>query len=210
MVEFFYSPSPSRMIDFLSRIQTIGVPEKISMKFLLSLGFKSNNDRYLPKILRSLGFTDASNTPTERWKAYRNKEKASRIMAEAISEAYSSLFTMYPDAYRKDDEAITNFFTSQSTVGQKAISFMLRTFKALCELADFHEVLETTQKETPQLPEVTTTPTETITKSIPQTQDDSQGITVNINIQITLPETKDNSIYDKIFESLRNNLIRRQ
>ena len=209
MSELFYSPNPPRMIAFFSKIQTISIPGKVTQKFLLSLGFKSNNDRYLPKILRSLGFTDESNVPTERWKAYRSKEKASKIMTEAISEAYSSLFTMYSDAYRKDDEAITNFFTAHSTVGQKAISFMVRTFKALCESADFNEVHEIPEKETAPLPEVTPTPAETILKSTLQTQSESQGITLNINIQITLPETKDSSIYDKIFESLRNNLIQR-
>lgn len=210
MADFAYTPAPARLVDFLSKIQTIGVPDKITQKFLISLGFKSNNDRYFPGILRTLGFTDSSNVPTERWKLYRNKTQAPKVMAAAIKEAYASLFSMYQDAYRKDDEAITNFFTSNSTVGQKAIQYMVRTFRELCNLADFREPTDIPLKEKspvlePLIQEHTKEPQEIIV----DTQELRHGVTLNINIQLTLPETKDGSIYDKIFESLKKNLIER-
>ncbi|MFC1912699.1 DUF5343 domain-containing protein [Chloroflexota bacterium] len=208
MSDFPYSPSPTRLVDFLSKIQTIGVPDQISLKFLISLGFKSNSDRYNPGILKSLGFTDSSNVPTERWKSYRSKAQAPNIMSEAIKEAYPSLFSLYPDAYRKDDEAINNFFTSQTTVGQKAVVFMVRTFKELCSLANFEESTDTPPPEKLHVPTPTLKePHRTPEKVHVNTLESPHGVTLNINIQLTLPETKDGTIYDKIFESLRKNLI---
>ena len=48
---------------------------------------------------------------------------------------------------------------------------------------------------------------EPATSKLPDTTITSQGITVNVNIQLTLPETKDDTIYDKIFVSLKKHLL---
>ena len=76
MAEFPYTPRPLGLSDFLKTIQSTGKPEKVTLKYIESLGFKSSNDRYINGILKSLGFTDASGIPTERWQAYRDKKRA--------------------------------------------------------------------------------------------------------------------------------------
>ena len=36
---------------------------------------------------------------------------------------------------------------------------------------------------------------------------DRQGITLNVNIQLTVPDTKDDTLYDRFFESLKKHLL---
>lgn len=205
MAEFPYSAKPTSLPDFLAKIQSVGKPDKVTLKYLATLGFKSSNDRYIPGILKSLVFTDQSGVPTERWQAYRDKKRAPLELAQAIREAYSDLFAVYNDAYRKDDEALRNFFTSNTTVGEQAVSYMVRTFKTLCELADF--------ASTPSISEATATsaaipPVEEAARvSLVNKATSPAGITINVNVQLTLPETKDSSIYDSIFESLKKHLL---
>ena len=202
MAEFPYSAKPSSLPGFLEKIQAVGVPDKVTLKYLATLGFKSSNDRYIPGILKSLGFIDQSGVPTERWRVYRNKKRAPSELAIAIRDAYLGLFTVYDDAYRKDDEALRNFFTSNTTVGEQAVSYMVRTFKTLCELADF------TSTPQPSVEITAIPPVEVAAEAkLADGATVSQGITVNVNIQLTLPETKDSSIYDKIFESLKKHLL---
>ena len=200
MAEFPYSPTPAKLPDFFRKIQTIGKPEKVTHKYLKSIGFMSSNDRYILSILKSLGFLDSSGVPTDRWQDYRNKKKAPAALAHGILEAYADLFAVYPDAYRKDDEAITNFFTSNTTVGEKTVAFMSRTYKYLCALADF---------ETPVAPRATeadsTVPLPKV--ELQQMGGSVAGMPININIQLTLPETKDSTIYDSIFKSLKKHLL---
>jgi hypothetical protein len=143
--------------------------------------------------------------PTERWQAYRDKKRAPLELAAAIREAYSGLFALYDDAYRKDDEALRNFFTSNTTVGEKAVSYMVRTFKTLCELADFTST-PPPSPEIPSSPEIEVTTDGSRVKIVDRAIA-PQDVTINVNIQLTLPETKDGSIYDKIFESLKKHLL---
>lgn len=198
MAKFPYSPTPQRVADFLTKIRTIRVPEKVTAKYMASIGFKSSNDRMTSSILKCLGFLDSSAVPTERWQGYRNKQQAPAVLALGIREAYSDLFDVYPDAYRKDDEALRDFFSSTTDASENVVGLTVRTFKMLSELADFGalagEAVVTGERLVPgPIPEVTAPP--------------AQGITVNVNIQLSLPATKDGSIYDLLFESLKKHLL---
>jgi len=199
MAEFHYTPVPSKIKSYFDKIQTTGIPDKVNREYLKSIGFKSSNDAYIITILKKLGFLDSSSVPTDRWKNYRDKKQAPKIMAQAIREAYSSLFDLYSDAFRKDKEAIRNFFSSKTEVGEKTIEYMVSTFKNLCELADFEivDVIPSYEKK------VKTVGFPTVTTGIPSTK----GLTININIQLQLPATNDASIYDKLFESLKKHIL---
>jgi hypothetical protein len=70
--------------EFLQKIQAVGVPSKVTVKYLESIGFKSKNDRYLISILKAIGFVDDSGTPTDFWRAYRNKAEAPAVLAAAV------------------------------------------------------------------------------------------------------------------------------
>jgi hypothetical protein len=43
--EFPYITNPANLRKFLEKIRTLGVPDKVSIAYLASLGFKSTNDR---------------------------------------------------------------------------------------------------------------------------------------------------------------------
>jgi Family of unknown function (DUF5343) len=51
MADFPYSPNPASVGRFFSHVQSAGVPEKVTLKYLEKVGFKSKNDRYLLQIL---------------------------------------------------------------------------------------------------------------------------------------------------------------
>ncbi len=115
-----------------------------------------------------------------------------------IREAYSGLFATYDDASRKDDEALRDFFTSTTDVGEAAVSHMVGTFKALCELTDFGApVGEARVVGKTSVPGAGAEPATPV----------SQGVNIHINVQLTLPATKDSSIYDSLFESLKKHLL---
>jgi hypothetical protein len=71
MAEFTYLTNPAKIREFLLKIKTVGVPEKVTNNYLVSVGFKSSNDRALITVLKSLKFVDSSGKPTTRWQHYR-------------------------------------------------------------------------------------------------------------------------------------------
>lgn len=199
---------------YLLAIPNQGIPAKVTLVTLASQGFKSKNDRTIIAVLKALGFLSDSGAPTEIWKAYRDKTKGPHVMAQAIHEAYADLFNMYPDAYRRDDEALRNFFRAQTSVGDRALSAMVGTFKTLCELAKFNGMQDASTIEHGQVVHEnhqtssaypSAAPSTNLFQSVPQPRGD--GFTLNINIELHLPATQDAEIYDKLFKSLKQNLL---
>jgi len=109
MAEYPYVQNTGRLKQFFSHIQSSAVPQKVTIKYLESVGFKSKNDRRIIPLLKFLQFIDSSQVPTELWRKYRDTKIAPNVLAQAIKKAYSKLFEIYPNAYRKDDEALRNF-----------------------------------------------------------------------------------------------------
>jgi hypothetical protein len=137
MADFPYVPNPAGLKKFFAHIQSAGVPEKVRIKYLETVGFKSTNDRYIIGVLKFLGLIDSSGVPTDVWQKYRNRSKAAAALGGAIQSAYDDLFGTYPDAYRKDNEALRNYFSPHTKVGERTLGLIVSTFKALCELANF-------------------------------------------------------------------------
>lgn len=202
MAEYPYSPNPASVPRFLDHIASEGKPQKVTQKYLESVGFKSTNDRKLIGIFKAIGFLDSSGAPTAHWQDYRDKNKARKVLAAAIRNAYSELFTTLPDADRKDNEALLNFFRAHTDHAQSTLGKVVNTFKALCERADFGAAPLPTgdpssdgaaSKAEPLVaaPQGTTAPT---------------APSIHINIELHLPPTDDGSVYEKLFAAMKKHL----
>jgi hypothetical protein len=209
-----YTVVPGNLKKYLTTIQSNGIPPKLTQTVLASQGFKSTNDRAIIGILRGLEFIRDDGTPTDRWRAYRDKQKAGSVLAQAIQGMYADLFGIYPDAYRKDDEALRNFFRAHTTVGDRALSAIVSTFRTLCDLASF----ESSSEDGNGRPNIEDDPGSngfrepTETSSSPNIRTSAlrskeSPLTININIQLQLPATQDADVYSKLFQALRNHLL---
>jgi hypothetical protein len=194
-----YTPNPNNVKRFFKVIQDVGTPPRMTLSYLPSIGFRSSNDRYLISVAKSLGFVDTSGVPTEKWNEYKNKDKAKQVMTLAIRTVYKELFDTYSNAQKRDDATLQNYFAAKHTeVGARVAQFMVQTFKNLCEFADFEAVGITEAGAKP------TTPAARKGGEMPPSV---KPVTININIQLSLPATEDASIYDKLFEALKKHLF---
>jgi hypothetical protein len=204
MPEYPYIVAPNTLKKFVQEIPQTGVPEKLSQAELEARGYKSHNYRSIIPILKFVKFIDDSGKPTDNWVNFRDKGQSGRVMASCLRAAYGDLFKLYTNAQDKDVEALRNFFSTKTTAGQRVLDYTVSTFKTLCELADFRaDPLETeagvaVDKEGAKR-------AQSGIKVVPQHTD--SGLTINLNIQLTLPATENAEIYDKIFAALRKNLI---
>jgi len=200
MSEIPYTPIPAKMKEYFTKFQEVGTPSKANSEWLKSIGFAGGNDWYIIKILRFIGFIDASNIPTELWKNYKDPTKAGAVLAQGIREGYKELFETYPDANRKDREALYAFFASKTGKAKKTVDCMVTTFTNLCQLADF-------KAEAPKIPLVSpkaAVPEKPAVGTKPEKGFISE---MHINIQLHLPATNDSTVYDALFKSLRKNLL---
>jgi len=202
MADFPYTQSPGNIKKLFNEIQSAGKPEKVQQTWLEMHGLKSKNDRRLVPLIKFLGFADDGGKPNDDiWLEYKHKEKSRALMAQQVRTAYSDLFSVYPDANRKDDEALRNYFSSKTGLASNVVGFTVSTFKSLCELAEFEFVPPDMSRKRSPREEKGDSGVRTRSGS------DAGSLTVNVNIQLQIAATDDASIYDKFFESLYKNVL---
>lgn len=196
---------------YFDAIQGAEPPDRFSVKFLENLEFKSTNDRAIIGILKELGFLDANNVPTKRYYEYLDKEAAPRVLADGIKEMFSDLFAVRKDAHKMTADEVYNKLRTLYAGNKKdtLIKLIEKTFTGLCELADFEatkpEVTKKIDKE--DVPEENIKSKEKVTQDLPTTPQSKLNLqSLQYHINIVLPETRDQAVYDAIFKSLRDHL----
>lgn len=192
------TPSPGNIKKFFQTIQGLGIPSKVDQAYLKTIGFKAANDRNLIAILRYIDFIDGKGTPTEKWKDFKDKAKAPKVMASSIKTAYADLFSTYLDAEKRDSATIQNYFAPKWGVSELVTKRMEQTFKQLGGLADFGAVAVTEPVTKPPVPTI---------KEVAEIPTGVRPVTININIQLQLPATEDATIYDNLFSALKKHLF---
>lgn len=207
-----YLVTTKNLDAFFNSILNAKAPSKLTLKFLEQLEFKSTNDRLLIGILKLLDFIDSNGVPQERYFKFLDQTQSKQILAQAIREAYADLFSVNVKANEMSASAVKNKLKTltQGSKSDKVLGWMANTFTALCNYADFYKQ---TSREV-----VKVRKEEIHIEGNPEEQHDSQKMThelinknitteMHYNIQIHLPETRDITVYDAIFKSLKEHLL---
>lgn len=204
-----YLTSTKNLEPVINAILTAKAPERFTYRFLEDLGFKSSNDRLYINLFKGLGLLDDSGTPTERYFKFLDQGIYKEILAEGIKEAYEDLFNINVNAQNLSTDEVKNKLKTltQGQKTDKVVSLMAMTFTALCAIADWNvkknktAVLESSVKEEKNNQEIKIAE-EKITVSPKR-----EKLELHYDIQIHLPETRDEAVYDAIFSSMKKHLF---
>ncbi|MFT6472922.1 MAG: hypothetical protein ACJA1G_001232 [Qipengyuania sp.] len=201
---FPYTQNTGNLTSLISQIGKNGVPDKLTTKDLPVWGFKSSNDRSILSVLRFIGFLDSSGAPTDLWREARTKPDVA--VGKGVREGYKSLFQTFPDAERKDSEALTNFFKAKTDVGDAAIRMMVGTFKALAQYGDYSSKPSVAAAPAPSANSDTDMPVQSplIATALPTS---NAGVSVNLNIELALPADETGKVYDAFFKAMKKHLL---
>lgn len=204
MSDFAYVMANKRIPDLIDKVKSASVPDKFSHEFLKQLGFTSSNDRGFISLFRSLGLTDSTGAPTDRYRELRQQPK--KALAKAILEMYSEALALdekLPSRNRADIEGIFTRITDKDETYVKRVA---STFLALCKEADFSAVENEQGDDDVVVAEDAEEPTKA--KEGFESKPAKEGhIHFRHNIEIHLPATKDISVYNAIFKSIKDNLL---
>lgn len=205
-----YLITTKNLTAFFNAIGTAQAPDRFTQKFLEGLEFTSSNDRLYIGLLKGLKLIDESGVPLERYYKFLDQTQSKRVLADSIREAYGDLFALNTKAYELTAQDAKNKFRTL-TQGKKTdnvIQLMANTFHALCEYADWSHEPKSKPEEaryTPRIPE----PTPPVPKADPPTKEIGKTplTQLHYNIQIHLPESRDQAVYDVLFKSLKDHLL---
>ena len=165
------------------------------------------NDRPFVSVLKSLGFIDESGVPTQRYYDYLDEENSKSVLAIGIREAYGDLFAVNQKAYEMTSQKVKLKLKSllHGKKSDAVLKKMATTFVTLCSLADFSGIPKTMEKK-----KADTVPDKEkviIKESSKSKADVSKELSLKYSINIELPNTRDQLVYDAIFRSIRENLL---
>lgn len=206
-----YLMTTKNLTSFFNSLVNAQAPPKFTMKFLEQLEFKSTTDRLFVGVLKGLKFIDPNGIPTEKYFKFIDQTQSKLVLAEAIREAYSDLFAVNVKANELSANDVKNKLKTlfQGSKSEKVLELMALTFTGLCNYADFTQVAAGK--------EVVTIKNQSNNDNAEQ-ENDSHKMThelinkkitteMHYNIQIHLPETRDITVYDAIFKSLKQHLL---
>lgn len=206
-----YLLTTKNLDGFFNSLLNAQAPPKFTNKFLEQLEFKSTNDRLFIGVLKFLSFIDSNGIPQERYFKFLDQTQSKQILAEAIKEAYGDLFIVNVKAHEMSVNDVKNKLRTltQGSKSDAVLGCMANTFTSLCKYADFSknaskEIVTVNKQEhifedTHSGNEQQRMTHELINKKI--------TTEMHYNIQIHLPETRDITVYDAIFKSLKEHLL---
>jgi Family of unknown function (DUF5343) len=198
-----YLTSIKNLEGVFAAMQSAQAPEKFTQAFLESLEFKSNSDRLVIGVLKSIGFLDDSGRPTDRYFRFLDQTQAPKVLAEGVRDGYQDLFKVNTKAHELNKQDVMNKFKTlgQGQISESVLDKMAMTFTALAKLGDFQS--PATAVPPPQIENRTVD--EAPEKPLPHAGIKLGGLVYNI--QIVLPESRDAAVYDALFQSLRKHLL---
>lgn len=163
---------------------------------------------YSLEFLKDLGFLNRDGAPVSRYYEFLDRSRSRQVVAVGVREAFSDLFAINVKANELDVGEVKNklrtLFAGKKT--DVVIDRIAKTFKALCEYGDFSSAA--TAAPTSQTVEDANSsiqePPPQEKHPLPHAKIAVTGLQYHINI--VLPESRDQAVYDALFRSLREHL----
>jgi hypothetical protein len=214
-----YVPSSGILVQTFSQFRKM-LPAKIDADTLKKLSLAPKNEAAVLNVLRHLKFIDEGNKKTALATgifAQQNDVDFQSGLATAVKDSYSNLFdTIGPNAWNAERSALIGYFrvhdeTSELTATRQAV-----TFETLAALAGNRD------GSAPNGSKPRTGGRRSVSKvsaSTPQSASFERadvrsgrlnlagGVGLTVRVEINLPAQGDQETYDRIFQSIRKNLI---
>lgn len=196
-----YLTSYKNVAPIMKAIQAAEAPQKFNRKFLEDLGFKGSADRLLINMLKAMGFLSSDGAPTQRYIQFLDQTESPKVIAEGLRSAYADLFALKRDAQTLSRTELKSKIKAlrQGKGSDDVIGCMASTFLEFAKLADWSEEADGGGGAADE-PE-------------PERADPSRGAGgVSISglsyaIHLQLPESRDQTVYDALFKSLKAHLL---
>lgn len=190
----------------LKKIKSAATPERFTQDFLATkLGLKGGSPKPGIPFLKRTGFLGSDGVPTELYKRFRNPTESEQAAAQALKIGYSDLYSMNEYIHDLSDKELMGLIV-QTTGFEKnsgTAKAILGSFKALKEFASFEEPLIDDKKQV--IEDIIPKKEDAVEAPIDITK---RGLNLSYTINLNLPSTSDIAVFNAIFKSLREHLLK--
>lgn len=217
-----YVSAPGNLVQVVTHFRK-SFPSSVTAETLKKLGFAPKNESYVLNVLRFLAMIDEEGKRTDPASKIFNLHDDTAFSLEfskIVKKAYSDLFELHAEAaWKLDTHALITFFRSADDTTAIVGKRQAATFQLLAAFAGHGEVpvpkastnkAQTSASKAPSGKKTSVSTKTDSTASIvpannPAKEPRSYGMTVRI--EINLPADGNQETYDRIFKSIRENLL---
>lgn len=202
-----YVASPGSIKTALERIRTAATPSRVTKDFVSTvLQIKGGTGSNIPPFLKRIGFVGSDGAPTDFYRRFRNPATGGFAIADAIRYGYKDLLQANEYFFRLSDKDLLALIIQVTGVSadNRAASLTLSCIKTLKGFANFDEpaiTMETVAEDT----------NEGVKKNIsyPLAENTHHRVGLNLayTINLNLPATTDQAVFNAIFRSLKEHLL---
>jgi hypothetical protein len=196
----------------LEKIKTAKTPERFTQDFLSTgLSFPGGSPRSFIPVAKRLGLLTSDGTPTDLYRKFRNPSTSGAAMADAMRRGYAKLFDRNEYAHKLDSRGLQGLIMEETGLDSdsKTLGTIVSTFNALKSFADFDSEPSILAEGEPD------------EESGPRDEDNGKGqqkqqrppqngmpLGLSYAIYLNLPATENIAVFNAIFKSLRENLLK--
>jgi hypothetical protein len=207
-----YSPSPGGITAAITQFRN-SFPATVNAETLRQLAIAPKNESYVINVLRFIGAIDKEGKQTEKASTvfYQSDADFHKSFEEMLKAAYKDLFALYKDeAWKLSADKLVSFFRSKDKTTALVGKLQAATFQLLAGLGGHGTVPESPAPKTPSTPKAAKPKGEKPKIDAAPPSGDHKGsrdIGLTVRIEVNLPPSGDQQTYDRIFRSIRDNLL---
>lgn len=210
MANLPYVTAPGNIDKALRGIKSAATPESVSQDFVKTiLQIPGGSGSQMTSFLKKIGFSNQDGSPSDIYRRFRNSSTSGAAAAEALRIGYAALYKRNEYMHQLSDEKLKGLIIEETGQGDDSnvVSMTLTSIKAIKKFADWNQV-DDQPAQAPQTIRV-----------VPQTNEETQvhghstrakkvGLSLSYTINLNLPATTDVAVFNAIFKSLKENLLR--
>jgi hypothetical protein len=201
-----YVTAPGNIERALLGIKAAATPSTVSLDFIKTiLKIPGGSGNQISSLLRKVGFVNVDGTPSDIYKKFRNSSTSGAAAAEALQYAYAPLKQRNEYWYKLPDDKLRGLIIEETGQEEESniVNLILATIKGFKKFAEFDKPASEPRKN-----EVVEAKSTIHANMSPITQVQSLGLNLGYTINLNLPPTSDIAVFNAIFKSLKENLLK--
>jgi hypothetical protein len=203
-----YVTTPGNIDKALQNIKAAATPQSVNQDFVKTiLKIPGGSGNQMAAFLRKVGFVRPDGSPSDIYTRFRNDASAGRAAVDALKIGYAPLAVRNEYWYALTDDKLRGLIVEETGSAKDAsmVGMILACIKAIRKHADFDAAAEPeiTAPSAPAMPVPHMNPPQ-----LPPPEAQTVGLRLGYNINLNLPATSDIAVFNAIFKSLRENLLK--
>lgn len=212
MANLPYLTAPGNVSKAFNAIIVVATPQKVTQDFVKEmLKIPGSSGNQISRFLKKLGMANQDGTPTDTYKRFRNENTRGAAEAAALRHAYAPLFQRNEYTHTLSEAKLKGLIIEETgaDANSSTVRCTLKCIQAINSFAKHEAVAEETKKSEQENLNPTAVDELGVEPSNLRTEE-NRGVGMNLSytINLNLPATSDIAVFNAIFKSLKENLLR--